>query len=90
MEFDDTGLSLYTQSTNSGLNNHVGLRIYKGKKDTSNPEENLVFYADSEGDLHLTGTITAKDGSFNGTVTANKGEIGGFEINGGILTSTDE
>lgn len=49
-------------------------RIQKRNPDTSYSD---VFYADSAGNLHITGDITATSGSFTGTINATSGTFTG-------------
>lgn len=43
-------------------------------------ENNHIMYLDNEGNLNITGNITATSGSFTGTITSADGEIGGWKI----------
>lgn len=45
------------------------------------------FWADSGGNLHLTGDLTGSNGTFSGTITATSGTIGGWTIGSTQLTS---
>ena len=46
----------------------------------SNDEGEPVFETDDNGDITVTGTIHATDGSFSGRISAAEGKIGGFNI----------
>ena len=56
-----------------------GLQLY-------NKEGQQTFRTDSNGDITMTGTIHAKDGSFSGTISAKQGIIGGWTIDDAALT----
>lgn len=75
-----------------------GLKIYNGGLEIFNQQEEQVFYADSNGDLHLkgiieatggefTGKVIATEGQFNGSIYASSGTIGGLNITDGIIYS---
>lgn len=76
-----------------------GLLIQNGGIKIQNKNGQNVFWADTDGDLTLTGTINADNGyfkgelqgasgSFTGNIKANGGEIGGFEIQENLLRSS--
>lgn len=50
-------------------------------------EEENTLYGDTFGNLTLKGTIYATDGEFSGTINANSGNIGGFVVQDGQLSS---
>lgn len=75
-----------------------GLLVQNGGFRIQNNSGTDVFWADSDGDLTLTGTIEAENGYFKGElkgasgdfigkITANEGEIGGFVIKDNRLHS---
>ena len=49
-----------------------------------------VLYADTDGNLHLTGYIHASGGEFSGNLSSPTGTIGGFEISGYVLQSMNK
>lgn len=58
----------------------AGLSLTGGDLVIRNEIGDNVFYGDDEGNLYLTGTINAVNGSFSGKIDAKSGTIGGFEI----------
>lgn len=57
-----------------------GLSVRNGGLTIKNNSDITVFGADTDGNLEISGIIHASDGEFTGTITANSGTIGGFEI----------
>ena len=86
----NSNISVTSDSTNSQilLNPEHGIMIGKypliGNDGTVN-SANRTFYADSNGNLTLKGTIYAENGEFTGKVTATSGNIGGCQISNGVL-----
>ena len=75
--------------TSGSTNTHIlvdpahGLMIGKYplvKTDGTIDDTKKLFYADTEGNLTLKGTIYASAGEFTGRVTAEEGKIGGWTI----------
>ena len=61
-------------NSSTGENEELyGLQLYNSKGEQT-------FRTDSNGDIIITGTIFAKDGTFSGKVTAKSGQIGGWII----------
>lgn len=86
----NSNISITSDSTNSQilLDPEHGIMIGKypliGNDGTVN-SANQTFYADSNGNLTLKGTIYAENGEFTGKVTATSGNIGGCQISNGVL-----
>ena len=66
-----------------------GLKLYGSAMELYNSytAENPVLYVDTNGNLHLNGHLDAATGEFRGTISAESGLIGGFEISEGKLGS---
>lgn len=63
-----------------------GVHISGGGLDVSNNAGTQVFYADTDGNLVLKGTIYATNGEFSGTITGST--INGTTITGGTINGT--
>lgn len=50
-----------------------------------NNDNKIVFYADEQGDLTLTGTINATAGEFSGSLKSVTGQIGGFALTNNFM-----
>lgn len=98
-----SGITAAIQNTKLDFSTE-GLKIYNGGLEIFNQQEEQVFYADGNGDLHLkgiieatggefTGKVIATEGQFNGSIYASSGTIGGLNIgtegNLGIIYSGD-
>ena len=60
--------------------NEEGLTVFAKGMQIRNVKGEKVFYADDNGDLVLSGTLSAVKGYFSGLLSATSGSIGGFEI----------
>lgn len=72
-----------------------GLTVTNGGLMIENNAGDEVFYADDNGNLHITGAITATSGKFTGEINATSGKftggtIGGFTIAENTITSEDK
>ena len=75
MSFEEDGLKIFG----------TGLTIYNNN--TENKKAMLI--ADNDGNLQFSGTLEGANGNFSGTITAQEGKIGGFNINSTTLESTE-
>ena len=90
--FDDSGLTIYTGNTGADTDNY-GIKIIKGgtlNTSTGYIENGTsVFYADSNGDLYLQGTIFADGGYLKDLTVTGKlnlaSEIGAVEEDSNII-----
>lgn len=90
--FDDEGLTIYTGSTGADTDNY-GIKIIKGgtlNTSTGYIENGIsVFYADSNGDLYLQGTIYADGGYLKDLTVTGKlnlaSEVGAVEEDSNII-----
>lgn len=93
---DKDGLSMYSYSGQKIPRLRLG-KLLENNSSTAEKEElyglqlynssgQQTFRTDSNGDITMTGTIYAKDGSFSGTITAKQGIIGGWTIDDAALT----
>ncbi|NEW08224.1 hypothetical protein GK047_19675 [Paenibacillus sp. SYP-B3998] len=84
----DKGLSVVDSTVVSKtLMNSGGFKIQKNTGTQASPVWSNQFYADANGNLNITGNITANSGTFNGIVNASSGTFNGvvnaqdFKIN---------
>lgn len=63
-----------------------GLKIQTNKGTSTNPSWTDQLYADANGDLNITGKITATSGTFNGIINATGGEFSGNITAKGTIT----
>lgn len=96
MKFDKNGLTI-TNSRNTVTINPNNSRLFKiSKYNAATAENEDTFYCDRNGNLHLSGTIEATDGTFHGTVYATDGEFTGTvhatdgEFNGTVHATDGE
>lgn len=93
---DKDGLSMYSYSGQKIPRLRLG-KLLENNSSTAEKEElyglqlynssgQQTFRTDSNGDITMTGTIYAKDGSFSGTISAKQGVIGGWTIDDAALT----
>lgn len=89
LKFDKNGLAI-TNSKNTVTINPNNSRLFKiSKYNAATTENEDTFYCDRDGNLHLTGTVEATDGSFHGTVFATDGEFTGtVHATGGEFNGT--
>lgn len=93
-ELNAAGINAAIQNTKLEFNAN-GLSIQNGGLTILNNSEEEVLYADTDGNLIITGTIyandgtfngivNARDGSFTGAINANTGTLGNLAINGQV------
>ena len=84
VRIDNASMTITTPNNQIIINPDVGIKLQK--KNGDNLEDKLYF--SSEGDLNFSGTLTAADGIFSGTVeagTINASNIYGSYIEGGEI-----
>lgn len=96
LKFDYNGLAI-TNNKNTVTINPNNSRLFKiSKRNAETAENEDIFYCDRDGNLHLTGTVEATDGTFHGKVYATDGEFTGTvhatdgEFNGTVHATDGE
>ncbi len=85
LKFDMDGLSVQGSKNAVTINPNDSRLLRISKHNLATSQDDDVLYCDEDGNLHMTGTIHATDGSFQGEIFSENGQIGGFTITDSAL-----
>lgn len=78
LKFDKNGLAITNIKNTVTINPNHSRLFQISKRNAAAAENENIFYCDRDGNLHVTGTVEATDGTFHGTVYATNGEFTGI------------